>query len=303
MAWKSGDSKAEKWFSAFMIVEAVWSFLTLLTVSSVSFEMKLFWYKVFLPVAVTITIPLLIYTLYYTGRKHLVTKPLLGLLIVSAYALLITAPDLVVVNPHLDTSGSIAQLEYSRGIGHWAYGTVAFSIVTVSLTMLFLKFLRSRNVYRKISFFMFASTFIMSSLAFISFVGLSPLPHFMLLPFSVIVFGTVSILAMTSKRFIQMIPIERILSRFSSKFESLVPVARDFVVEEIDNGVIVLDNSDRIVDINSTAKEILGVERAVGKKVYDIFGSQRIDESDKLSRAIEEKELRELDDEVRMDTS
>ncbi|MDY7083300.1 MAG: histidine kinase N-terminal 7TM domain-containing protein, partial [Halobacteria archaeon] len=304
VAWKRGDSKTEKWFSAFMVLEMLWALLILLTVSVTSYKTKLLVYKIFLPISVTVTVPLLIYTCHYTGRKHLVTKPLLvflGGIIVSAYGAVIFFPELVIYNTYLDTSGSFAQLEYTRGIIFWLYGAVAFSIVSVTLGMQFLKFLRSRNIYRKIIFFMFMSTLILSTLAFISFVGLSPYPLFMLNPFGILVFGIVSILVMTSKRFVQMIPVEWILSRLSSKFESLIPVARDFVVEEIDNGVIVLDNSGRIVDINSKAKNILRAERAVGKKITELIDPQMVYESAEIIESLKRNEIQEMDGDIRVE--
>ncbi|MBN2388297.1 MAG: GAF domain-containing protein [Anaerolineales bacterium] len=48
-----------------------------------------------------------------------------------------------------------------------------------------------------------------------------------------------------------------------SRFESfvLLPVARDLLVENMADGVLVLDTEDRIVDINPTAQQLLGLSK------------------------------------------
>ncbi|MET0396014.1 MAG: histidine kinase N-terminal 7TM domain-containing protein [Longimicrobiaceae bacterium] len=53
---------------------------------------------------------------------------------------------------------------------------------------------------------------------------------------------------------------------------SIVPVARDAVIEAMQEGVIVLDGSDRVVDINPAAQAILGApsRRVIGGPVLDL---------------------------------
>ena len=53
---------------------------------------------------------------------------------------------------------------------------------------------------------------------------------------------------------------------------SIVPVARDAVIEAMQEGVIVLDGADRVVDINPAAQAILGAPslRVIGRPVMDL---------------------------------
>jgi PAS domain S-box-containing protein len=53
---------------------------------------------------------------------------------------------------------------------------------------------------------------------------------------------------------------------------SIVPVARDAVIEAMQDGVIVLDGADRVVDINPAAQAILGAtsRRVIGRPVLDL---------------------------------
>ncbi|MDY7082972.1 MAG: ATP-binding protein [Halobacteria archaeon] len=61
---------------------------------------------------------------------------------------------------------------------------------------------------------------------------------------------------------------------FYEGYLDIVPVARDTVVERINNGVIVVDEVDKIVDINGSAQQIFGLESesendVVGTKLSD----------------------------------
>ncbi len=57
-------------------------------------------------------------------------------------------------------------------------------------------------------------------------------------------------------------------------FLTLTPVARDRVLELIDEGVVVIDELDRVSDLNSMASRVLGVEtaEAYGRSAKDVLG-------------------------------
>ena len=53
----------------------------------------------------------------------------------------------------------------------------------------------------------------------------------------------------------------------------LLPVARDVLVEHLDDAIVLMDSQDRIVDINSKALEFVepGQDNAVGRQLQDVF--------------------------------
>ena len=56
------------------------------------------------------------------------------------------------------------------------------------------------------------------------------------------------------------------------KKQSLVPVARDMVFDDLQDGLIVLDKDLRIADMNETAKELLGLDDfSVGQDAMDVL--------------------------------
>ena len=53
----------------------------------------------------------------------------------------------------------------------------------------------------------------------------------------------------------------------------VVPVARHFLVESMEDGVLVLDAWDRVVDVNPTARALMGsAAEVIGRPVYDVPG-------------------------------
>lgn len=65
-----------------------------------------------------------------------------------------------------------------------------------------------------------------------------------------------------------------VASIYGNRLFDLVPVARDLLVEQMNDGVIVLDAQNRIVDVNRAALEILGVKdrRWIGQPAEHVLG-------------------------------
>ncbi|MFB6184426.1 MAG: histidine kinase N-terminal 7TM domain-containing protein [Haloarculaceae archaeon] len=61
------------------------------------------------------------------------------------------------------------------------------------------------------------------------------------------------------------------IALYRYRFLDVLPVARSVVVENIDNGVVVLDGDDTVVDANRCARAILEDDDPVGRPVEDAF--------------------------------
>lgn len=64
---------------------------------------------------------------------------------------------------------------------------------------------------------------------------------------------------------------------FHYRFLDVVPVARDRVVEEMREGVVVLDDRDRVVDANPAARRLLRPDEIVGRHMDSVFNAESID--------------------------
>ncbi|WP_424017823.1 histidine kinase N-terminal 7TM domain-containing protein [Halorientalis pallida] len=160
------------------------------------------------------------------------------------------------------------------------YGLVFWGVVVYSYTLLFVgdyylfgKFVGSRNVYRKRTFFFLAYSLLLTSCHVLSTVGLSPTPHYTLAPLANLVFGSLSLLVFVGYRSYGFLPLKPILELFGSQSKSLAPVARTAMIEEMGGGMLVTDHRNRVVDINPMGRKILGDPdaRVVGRPLEEVL--------------------------------
>ncbi|QLG26672.1 PAS domain-containing protein [Halorarum halophilum] len=64
---------------------------------------------------------------------------------------------------------------------------------------------------------------------------------------------------------------------FHYRFLDVVPVARDRVVEEMREGVVVLDDRDKVVDANPAARRLLRPDEIVGRHMDSVFNAESVD--------------------------
>lgn len=282
MVWQKRPEPGTTWFSLVILSFAPWSLILAIGVSITTYEPKL------LLISTSTMFPIIaapcwfFFSLTYTGRHEQVT-PTRAIAIFTVPALTIPLAltpgihDLILANPGLDTSGPIRSLTYQWGPVFWVIQIYTLSLLTTGIYYLTLKVLRTRNIYRKISFFLVVGGLTIAAANLFSLTELNPFPHLMLIPLTITLSAIVIIATIYSMKFAHIIPVDSFLSRFGNRFGSVVPLARDFVIEEIENGVIILDENDRIVDINSTAKQILGDKsRVVGRKFQEVENTERI---------------------------
>jgi signal transduction histidine kinase len=274
--WRKRDNRAETWMAGVFVCIALWAGLHLLLVSTRPAWLKRPLLALVYPIGIALPGAMLVFALHYTGRKSLVTRGrLAAMAAVPAAVLVMTAlnpGELAFVGLDLVETDGVVRYRYSFGPGAVAFAAVGHLWGAAALYMLLLRFLRSRNIYRKLSFVLLVTTLAMLSASVTTFAGLSPFPHMALLPMVFLVFGSLSVLTTVSVRVVQLAPIEAVFSRFSALFGSLVPMARDVVIEELRSGVIVFDADDRIVDINSAGRAILAPDgrRVVGQRIADV---------------------------------
>ncbi|MFB6085120.1 MAG: histidine kinase N-terminal 7TM domain-containing protein [Halorientalis sp.] len=265
------------WYVGAMASIATWSVFLALAVASTTLGLKLLFFAGFLVSTVTLCSCWFLFAVAYTGHYDRVPRflPHALLLVPLAYVpLTLTnqAHGLVLPNARLVSEGSTLLLTYDGwGPVAWVFAGLGYALLLGATALLFRKALHSRNVYRKQSILLAFGGLSMWVGNVVSLAGLSPFPHMMLVPLSFLFWGAIALLIFTSIRFVRILPIDAVLARFSSRFDDVLPLARDFVIEEFDSGVIIMDDDARIVDINSTARTMLGLdERVVGKQVYDV---------------------------------
>ena len=231
----------------------VWCSAYALESASTGLALKVFWAKVEYAGIASAPLAWFAFALAYTGRSRWLTRRNLALLAVIPVItlLLVTtneAHGLVWSTTALGASGSFLVVEH--GLWFWVYWIYSYSMLVLGTLFLVSMLARSPGIYRRQG----AALLVAVAAPWVGngmyVLGLNPFPYLDLTPFAFLISGTA---------------VSWGLFRF--RFLEIVPVARDALVEGMEDGVIVVDTRGRIVDLNPAAQRVLGTtaSEAVGE--------------------------------------
>ncbi len=227
---------------------------------------KLIWDKIqwILFAAASIAIPY--FAVQYTEYKIQHPKILWGLVsIIPAILTLGVIADpllhLVYPNPSLDQTFVFGELQYD--FTGFIYAFAAYSYLTVTIALIFL----ARRVVRPHQLYRAQVTAVIIGLLF---------------P----IFGTfLGILGVQIASLRDTTPITSAIgnliitwSIFRYRWLNIVHIAREKVIENMDDAILVLDTKDRVIDINQSAIRLLNLksDQAIGKSAEPIFSKYPI---------------------------
>jgi PAS domain S-box-containing protein len=246
VAWRHRSAAGAPAFAILMLTVLVWSFAYALQLGSTSLAAKLLWTRVEYFGIVVLPAAWFAFACQYVGRDAWLARPMIALLAIEPVVILI----LIWTNQFhglfwntiaLAPGDPLFAWRSTRGGAYWAHAAYTYLLLLLGTILLVEAFVHSSGLYRR----QVAGMLIAALVPWVSngffLAGLSPLPQLELTPFAFLVTGLV--IAWTLFRF-------RLLE--------IVPVARDRVIEEISDAVLVLDRQNRIVDLNPAACLLIG---------------------------------------------
>jgi diguanylate cyclase (GGDEF)-like protein/PAS domain S-box-containing protein len=224
----------------------IWSVSYALTWAVVPLTYKIFWLKVMYIGVVMIPGPFLIFTLNITHRKEWVTFRNMMLLVIEPAIMLIIVwgvPRLVFTSIAPVTNEGYRMMEVLRGTWFWVNTAYSYVIILLSFILLILSYRSANPIFR--------------------------MQYLYILYGSVISFGF-SVYTQTNDTAFNQLDITPIAfgvsgmvyayTIFRHRFMDLVPIARSRLIENMSDGVLVLDAQGRVVDINPAMKNFLDGE-------------------------------------------
>lgn len=198
----------------------------------------------------------------YTGRTKWLTR--------RTYALLAIMPiltQIVIWTNDLHHSfwltatrvdaGGFFVLATTSGTAFWLHAVYSYSLLVVANGLLLWGLVRSRALFRGQIFTMLIGAFIPWIANALTIFRLSPFVGLDLTPFAFTITGLMLF-----------------WSLFRFHLFDIAPIARDIVFESMSDAVLVLDAQNRIVDINRTALDIIGLSSsadAIGKIAGEVL--------------------------------
>ncbi len=244
-----------------MLAGAVWCLGYAFELGSTDLPGRIFWSKVEYFGIASLPLAWFAFALEYTGRARFLSRRNLALLaILPALALLSVwtneSHGLIWSDFQLDTRFGYVMSSPTRAVGFYTHAAYEYGLLLASTFLLLHALMRSGPLYRGQAAALLIATLVPWLGNFLTIAGLSPFPRLDLTPFSFTLSGAVLAWGV-----------------FRYRLLDIVPIARDIVMENIRDGVIVLDAQNRIVDINRAALAIVGVQakEAIGQDVALVF--------------------------------
>ena len=202
----------------------------------------------------------LIFALQYTGRMERLS-PRLWLLAIEPLVIIVLAwTDRTGIfrTISLDVSGEFAVLSVEYGPVFWVHAAYSYLLLLIGALLLAPVLFQAPFLYRRQAWTVLIGVLApwFGNALYIS--GLSPFPSLDLTPFGFIVMGAAVGFG---------------LYRF--RLLDVLPIAREFVIEDLADGIIVLDPRDIVVDINPAALSMLGLPDTpvVGRSATEAFAT------------------------------
>lgn len=257
-AMRHRSAPAGEPITALLFEITVWIVFHLLEFSSVDANQKLLWARLAFLVIISIPPTWFLFAIYYTSPKK--TLPAIikaGLYIPLAITLAMAATS---AQHHIlwsarEWNGNYITLVQPFWL--WLHLIYSYGVVIGGYAVLVYRYFKSSKPYRN-QLLLVLVTGILPFIVNVYYVfgfdptkGPSPLP---------VLFALSGIAAAA------------VLLRF--RYLDLVPVAHDLVIRSLSDGLVTLDSSDRILEINPAGEHILGLSAAdaVGQAGVDVLG-------------------------------
>jgi PAS domain S-box-containing protein len=240
-AWRRRTAPGATALALLMLAAAEWSLAYALRLASVDLPTKIFWSQVrYLGIVVTST-AWLVFALQYTGRgtKWLTRRGLAWLAVEPLVILLLVWTNkyhnLIWTNIELESVGSLLVWHASHGMAWWVHTVYSYLLILLGDFLIIQVFIRSPRLYREQ-----AGALLLGMLA-------------PLLGNVLSVFGLALAWAI-----------------FHPQLLDIVPVAREAIIEGLQDGLLVLDAQGRVVELNPA------IQRIIGRPAKEIIGQPAV---------------------------
>jgi diguanylate cyclase (GGDEF)-like protein/PAS domain S-box-containing protein len=243
----------------------VWSLCYALELATPTLEGKIFWAKMKYLGATTGPVLWFVFSLYYTNHRDWLTLPLkivLGFFILGTLLVVFTNEIHHWYWTGIFLLQGYPETQSKHGFYFWVYAAGAYSLILASV-VIYVRYYRTVPVYfRRQSILLVIGTFLPLGIRMLEdFVGWDPFPKVD----NVILFLLLSALLYAVAIF-----------RFGAL--EIVPIAHNLIVQNIQSGILVLDNAGRIVEINPFARKlIVDKDAKILGKTLDALPEDRMD--------------------------
>lgn len=260
LAWRNRAQREAIPFLGLMLAIGGWALVSGIQLGFTSEAGQIGWQRLGLAIGGTIPALWLVFTVRYAGKRGWLSRPRMAVLAVDpllfgGLALTNANHELVWdgVTPTLTAAGPAIRLTFA--VGYYVHIAFAYVLVGAGLVLLWGVFYRSSPFYRRQTGLLILGALppFLANIAYTLRVSWGPLPAIDPTPFAFILTGVVFGLA-----------------RFQFDLLSRAPVAQQRALEQMGDGLIVLDADGEIVDTNGIARTVLDPTPSLGDRLVDV---------------------------------
>jgi diguanylate cyclase (GGDEF)-like protein/PAS domain S-box-containing protein len=281
LAWQRRQVPGALFFSATMVGATVWCASYVGELASLSLSSKMIWARLAYLGVATVPPSWLLFCLFYTGKlRRRATATILVFYLVPLatvlFAMLSTAVPLVWSTASITTSDGVRMLVVDHGLWFWVHTAYSYACLAGGSVVLLVSILRHVRPLTSQGF-----TFVLAvSLPWLmnAFTIFHVIPSGFLEPLRT--------LDLTPPTFVAsgiLVAIGLWRLQVFDVFPALVPVARDAVFLELQDGVLVVDGHGRVLNANRAAEELLSRS---GKSVVGASLAALVDDASPAHEAL-----------------
>lgn len=239
-------SKGAYYFILSMLALTLWSLPNAFEMMSLTLEVKLFWGNVQYFAYCYSPLMLAALCMDFTGYDRLIrNKKLIRLAILPTIIIILvwtnTYHELIRYDVHLDESGLFPTIAKKYGIAFYIHAAYSYLLNITAVVLLIRALFITKSVYLKQTVILLTGSCLIIVPNMMYVLGLSPFN----IDITPIFFGPAGIITMWAI--------------FRYKLFELVPLARATAIETMNVGVMVLDLTDKVIDMNPAFMRITGI--------------------------------------------
>ncbi len=260
------EGEAVKFFGIMMLSNAVWSLGYGFELASSSIEQVMFFIKIEYLGITTLPLNWFLFCLRFSGNDKWYKKPLnMSMLIFVPIAtiLLVWTNDyhhLHYKTYFMDLSGDFPMLSLNPGISYKLFTLYFYLLLALGSYLLIVKFRKSDPIYKRQNYSIIIAAMIPWVVNITYLLGFRPLGNLDLTPFAFIV--TIFMISLGIYRF---------------QLFDILPVAREKVLDLMQDAFVVLDSKKRVIDYNLSFKKYFSMSKhtkVIGIHIQDLLPGQ-----------------------------
>ncbi len=246
-----------------MLTIAIWSIAYALELSTNELQLKLFFTDIEYIGITLLPVAWLALALEFSGHESWLSLKRLCLLVIMPVITMVLVwtndyHNLIYKDAWVDFSQGYPALEIVRGQWYWVNVAYSYALVLIATLLVIEAFIHSTKLYRKQASVLLIGALIpwIANLAYM--MGWHPFPYLDTTPLAFLFTGLAAAIGF-----------------FYFGLLDIMPVARNIIIENISEGIIVLDGNNRILDMNSAALKMTGLnlDQSIGKHAANLHST------------------------------